>query len=145
MLYTEIIAVCSDEKDKNHRHISASGTQNFLMLNRKVCKVSIWPSRVKPGGTYSNHLDLNGCDRRIMHWIIFKIRSLWLWWMKYSRRFIVLKKWIRPWPFITLSASECQWKLKTTVTLPAVANRYNILPNTMLIIYADIIWIVYLY
>jgi hypothetical protein len=46
---------------------------------------------------------------------------------------------IRPWPFITLNASECQRELKTTVALPTTANRYNILPKSTLIIYADII------
>jgi len=46
--------------------ISASGTQNFLILNRAVRKVNTWASRVKPDGTYSNHWALNGCDRRIM-------------------------------------------------------------------------------
>jgi len=46
--------------------ISASGTQNFLILNRAVYKVNAWPSRVKPGGRYSNTWALNGCNRRIM-------------------------------------------------------------------------------
>jgi hypothetical protein len=46
--------------------ISASGTQNFLTLNRAVYKVNTWPSKVKSGGTYNNHRALNGCDRRIM-------------------------------------------------------------------------------
>jgi len=45
MLYGEIIAVCSEILTK---HINTLCGQNVEFLN------------VKPGGTYSNHLDLKG-------------------------------------------------------------------------------------
>jgi hypothetical protein len=43
MLYSEIIAVCSEIHKK---HINTMSGQNVELLN------------VKPGGTYSNHWDL---------------------------------------------------------------------------------------
>jgi hypothetical protein len=60
MLYSEIIAVCSEIHTK---HINTLCGQNVEFVN------------VKPGGTYTNHWALNGQERRNYHclnWILNK-------------------------------------------------------------------------
>lgn len=142
IMYREIIAACSVVKDKNHRRISARRTHNLYYNVVVYIKQSLGLKQFKQ----AIRTVITGLQTAAIRelWSEIDLKSFHFdndeW--NVQGRFSALKMNTT----VVIYNAYCLWmSMKTASHRPSLANRHNILPQSMLIIYSNIIWIVYLY